>query len=157
MPSRFRLPSTPLRVLARYRYRAAAAGILLLLVGLALSRPEVRELPARHHLLPEPPGLTELSFARASTLPSEYTPYRRQAVAFRVRNLEHREMDYPYQAYLESQSGRHLIGAGTLRIAPDDSITKDQEYIVNAYTGRVRVVIHLPSQNQSIHLWLEPK
>lgn len=155
MPSRSRLPRQR-RFRPDFRLLAAGLAAAAVLAVMALNADRAAALASHWRLLPEPPGLTELSFARASTLPSVYRPYRQEAVAFRVRNLERRTMSYPYLARFESMDGSRLIDAGTLVIEADGVVAKDVFYTVGDETGRVRLVIELPEQRQSIHLWLVP-
>src|SRR5437868_4908984 len=51
-------------------------------------------------LLPQPENFTELFLLNHETIPYTITPSKEIAFEFVIHNLEHKDMNYPYEVYI---------------------------------------------------------
>ncbi len=107
-------------------------------------------------LIPAPDHTSELSFARSADLPRFYTPKSRLGVAFSVRNGSQVQKSYRYRAQVMTGTSSRRISEGTVTVPAGGSRTRKLDFAAPEGSKRVKLVIELPEENRTIHLWLEP-
>ncbi len=107
-------------------------------------------------LIPAPDNISELSFSRSADLPPFYTPKSRLEVAFSVRNGSQVQKSYRYRAQIMNGTSIRRIGEGTVTVPAGGNQTQKLAFTAPEGSKRVKLVIELPEENRTIHLWLEP-
>lgn len=125
------------------------------IVWTPLNIPTIKNLLTQYHLLPEPEKLTELYFEKHLELPNRIEIGKEQKFSFTIHNLEYAETIYAYN--ISSQDNENLteIASGEAKLAHEEFKTFDITYQLATASGRTKVSVTLPEQDQQIHFWLE--
>jgi hypothetical protein len=142
-----------LRILMPLLIVAALVILLILLVNYVPSVKETFILATTK--IPE--TFTELYFEDHLTLPKEITLFKENNFAFTIHNIENRDMQYPYEVYIEVNGERQLIANGSVLIKNDEYMTIAQSFIITTPMQRVKIVVNLIDKNQQINFWMEEK
>jgi len=113
---------------------------------------------ARNSVTHRPEPLTELSFENPSALPATYISGQMVPVAFDVHDLEYRDMTYRYRVYAtddDTPPGNDTAPIHTIKVADKGTATVRLAVPATGDSARVKVVVELVDQRQSIHFWLE--
>jgi hypothetical protein len=143
-----------------WRLQWLVAGLLvaLALAAVALAQSSAgRSTLRRFGLANAPPRYTELSFSWPTKLPKYLLDGRsRHVVPFSVHNSEGRDLTYRWTVS-ETAGGRtSRLAAGSTFIAAGDRTAVAPRFdVACAGSGRVRVVIDLPDQSESIGWWAQ--
>lgn len=104
-------------------------------------------------LAPTHEPLTELYFNDYASLPSSAIRGANLLLSFTVRNLEGRDLRYPYQVYSETLGGaRTLLASSTLALPDGESVSVPISF--RAKTDALRVIVSLPTVHEEIHVTL---
>ena len=102
-----------------------------------------------------PETLTELYFENHLKLPSYVELDTDYPYAFTIRNLEHKNMNYRYQIYVDQEGKKLPIASGNVSIKDGESKTIKQNLLQHNAKGRVKVVVELIDLNQQIDFWIQ--
>ncbi len=133
-----------------------ACGVVISEVGILLYNafPSLRENVALATTV-KPETFTELYFEDHLKLPQETTLEKTYSFKFTVHNLEYKDMDYPYEVYIASNSAKLMtIDKGTISLKHDQYQTVLERYVLEGKIKRAKVVVDLPSKKQQIDFWI---
>jgi hypothetical protein len=102
----------------------------------------------------KPEAFTELYFEDHDDLPKVVERYRNYSFAFTVHNVEHRETEYPYIVYLQTDRDEMIFDSGTLRLKADEYQSRNEDFVLVENT-RTHIVVELTDKNQEIAFWME--
>jgi hypothetical protein len=107
-------------------------------------------------LLPEPERLTELYFNNNAQLPTHYIPGQPQKTSFTVHNLEYQNTAYFYTvtAVPDGSTTSTALANGVLSLAQNQSVTTPITVTLPDLGPRVKVVVKLSNENESIDYWV---
>lgn len=98
---------------------------------------------------------TELYFKNHANLPSKVILKQKYNFAFTLHNLEDKDMDYPYEMYIDLNGNKLDLDKGSIFIKKDGYKTVDKDFTLKLPTGKVKVVVNLINKNQRIDFWIE--
>ena len=105
-------------------------------------------------LTPKPEPFTELYFLNHQDLPSLVSSEKIIQFEFVIHNVEHKDVDYTYEVYLDTLGERRFIDANVISLKHNQSEVVSEKYILeNVYT-RSAIVINLTNKMQQIDFWL---
>ena len=137
------------------------AGFLILAVLLAIeayqiytSVPEVREAITLA-TTKKPETFTELYFENHLSLPSKVEIDRPYTFAFTIHNLENKDMNYPYEVYLNVKGEKLFIQKKSVFVKKNEYKTINEEFTLALLNVRVNILVNLINKNQSIDFWIE--
>ncbi len=87
--------------------------------------------------------LTELYFQDHLSLPGKVIPNHQYSFAFTIHNLEHKDMDYPYEIYIDQDGEKQYIDKNAVSIKDNETITIQQAFILSEPITRAKVVVEL--------------
>jgi len=100
-----------------------------------------------------PETFTELYFENHSNLPSTIERQKIYTFSFTVRNLENRDMTYPYEVYVLRGDTREVVDQGVLSVRNNENVTIT-ESIGPLKKTRKKVVVELTQKKQIISFWM---
>jgi len=109
------------------------------------ARHEFYRVLAAYKLVPEEEGITELYFEDSDALPERGGAL---SFSFVIRNLEGRDMAYPYVVYAESAGERVELKRDVVSIAAGEHAVI--KAAVRYWGQSERIIIELPEENQHI-------
>jgi hypothetical protein len=101
----------------------------------------------------KPETFTELYFEDHSSLPKIVTRHQEYSFVFTVHNVENKEVEYPYEVYIQRDDQKIILDQGDLTL-------KDNEYkSINENFGplknlNLKIVVELINKNQNISFWM---
>jgi hypothetical protein len=98
------------------------------------------------NLLPKPEKLTELYFQEHLTLPSKVSTNKQYSFAFTINNMEHKDMDYPYEIYILQDGKKHNLNKNAVSVKDNEAVTIQQSFILSEPINRAKVVVELTNQ-----------
>jgi hypothetical protein len=126
-----------------------AAGIFLLVKYV----PSVKEaLILATTKIPE--TFTELYFGDHLSLPKEITLFKENNFKFTIHNLENKDMEYPYEVYIDVNGEKQLIDKSSVSIKNNEYVTITENFIITTVMQRAKVVINLIDKDQQLHFWM---
>jgi hypothetical protein len=91
----------------------------------------------------KPETLTELYFQDHLGLPSRVTTDQQYSFAFTIHNLEHQDMDYPYEIYILQGQEKQYLDKNSVSVKENETITIQQAFILSEPLTRAKVVVEL--------------
>ena len=139
--------------------------LIVLVGGLALYRtnPQVRNTIALATTV-KPETFTELYFEDHTHLPLEikptYTPpinfpLKGYVFAFTIHNLENKDMQYPYEVYIDLAGEKTLIEKKTVVVKNNESKTIKESFSALHNSPTRKIVVNLIEKNQQIDFWMK--
>jgi uncharacterized membrane protein len=143
-----------------YTRHNLVAGLIVLLVIIAIVLGSIFHSQIKNQLndwklLPQPESLTELYFTKPNNLPSSYIAGQSQTVRFTVHNQEYKTMTYHYLVVEQSQDGSQsqTLSSGDFTIGQNVYQGENVTVVPANLGSRVKIVIELPTVNESIDYW----
>jgi uncharacterized membrane protein len=103
----------------------------------------------------KPETFTELYFKDHINLPGKIEVGKKQSFSFTIHNLEYKNMTYRYEVKAIDDNTDLTVYSGSDTLSHDEYKTIDGSYTVATASGRMKIEVLLPDQNQAIHYWLE--
>ncbi len=101
----------------------------------------------------KPETFTELYFEDHLSLPDKISLFIENSFEFTIHNLENKDMEYPYEAYIDIDGEKQMIDEGSVFIKNNEYITITVDYTVTVPIQRSKVIVNLIDKNQQIHFW----
>jgi hypothetical protein len=102
----------------------------------------------------KPETFTELYFEDHLTLPKEITLFKENNFKFTIHNLENKDMEYPYEVYIEVNGEKQSIDKNSVLIKNNEYKTITQTFIITTPIQRAKIVVNLIDKNQQIDFWM---
>jgi hypothetical protein len=97
---------------------------------------------------------TELYFEDHLSLPNEVTLFKENNFKFTIHNLENKDMEYPYEVYIDVNREKQMIDKSSVLIKNNEYKTITEYFTITVPMQRVKVVVNLINKNQQIHFWM---
>lgn len=137
-----------------FLYGLFALTLLMGGVSLYSSNAEVRDVLALATTV-KPEKFTELYFEDHLNLPSKVKINQAYSFKFTVHNLENKDMEYPYQVYVEENNKKRFLESKVVKIKINESKTIDEHFSFSQLSSKVFVVVNLTKKDQKIDFWME--
>lgn len=98
---------------------------------------------------------TELYFEDSANLPSVVVPKHPYLFQFTLHNLEGKNMEYPYEVYVEIGQERLILDKGTVFLNKNAYATIPENFATTNVWPRSEIVVNLINTNQQIDFWIE--
>lgn len=105
----------------------------------------------------KPETFTELYFENHLFLPNKVTLSEKNSFKFTIHNLENKDMDYPYEVYIDTNGEKKIIYTNSAFVKNTEYKTIPVDFIITTQVQRAKVVINLINKNQQISFWIEEK
>ena len=116
----------------------------LIFVGAAIKNKDtIKGYLISQNLFPKPELFTELYFQDHLGLPGKVKPNQRYSFAFTIHNLEHQDMDYPYEIYILQDSEKQYLDKNSVSIKDREFMTIQQGFALSEPVTRAKVVVEL--------------
>ena len=102
----------------------------------------------------KPETFTELYFEDHLSLPNKVTLFKENNFKFTIHNLENKDMEYPYEVYIDVNREKQMIDKSFVLIKNNEYKTISEDFTIIIPTQRVKVVVNLINKNQQIHFWM---
>jgi hypothetical protein len=102
----------------------------------------------------KPEKFTELYFENHLSLPNKVTLFKENNFKFTIHNLENKDMEYPYEVYIEVNGEKQMIYTSSVLIKNNEYKTITQTFIITTPTQRAKIVVNLIDKNQQIDFWM---
>ena len=102
----------------------------------------------------KPETFTELYLEDHLSLPNKVTLFKENNFKFTIHNLENKDMEYPYEIYIDVDGEKQMIDKSSVLIKNNEYKTITEDFTITVPTQRVKVVVNLISKNQPIHFWM---
>ena len=103
----------------------------------------------------QPETFTELYFEDNLHLPSEVIPGHPYFFQFTLHNLEGKDMEYPYEVYIEVGQDKLIFDKGTVFVKENDYKTIQERFATSSVLPKSEIVVDLINKNQQIDFWIE--
>lgn len=101
----------------------------------------------------KPETFTELYFEDHSNLSGEIAYNNRYDFQFTIHNLEDKNMEYPYEVYIEANGEKQVVDKRIISIPKDKHKTIPENFIYNSSAARIKVIVSLTDKKQQIYLF----
>jgi hypothetical protein len=98
---------------------------------------------------------TELYFEDYLHLPSKVTPKHPYSFQFTLHNLEGKDMEYPYEVYIEVGQNKLIFDKGTIFVKENDYKTIQERFATAGVLPKSKIVVELINKNQQIDFWIQ--
>lgn len=98
---------------------------------------------------------TELYFENHLSLPNKVTLSKKYNFKFTIHNLENRDMEYPYEVYIDTNGEKRTIYIYSVSIKNTEYKTITVDFTITTPIQRAQVVVNLINKNQQIAFWIE--
>ena len=102
----------------------------------------------------KPETFTELYFEDHLSLPNKVTLFKENNFKFTIHNLENKDMEYPYEVYIDVNREKQMIDKSSVLIKNNEYKTISEAFAITVPIQRAKVVVNLISKNQQIHFWM---
>ena len=102
----------------------------------------------------KPETFTELYFDDHLSLPNKITLFKEDNFKFTIHNLENKDMEYPYEVYIDVNGEKQMIDKSSVLIKNNEYKTITENFTITVPMQRVKVVVNLIDKNQQIHFWM---
>jgi len=102
----------------------------------------------------KPETFTELYFEDHLSLPNKVTLFKENNFKFTIHNLENKDMEYPYEVYIDVNREKQMIDKSSVLIKNNEYKTISEAFTITVPIQRAKVVVNLISKNQQIHFWM---
>lgn len=103
----------------------------------------------------EPSTFTELYFEDHLSLPNKVALFKENNFKFTIHNLEKKDMEYPYEVYINTNGEKQLICRDTVSIKDNEYETIAVNFTISIPIQRSKVIINLIDKNEQIYFWIE--
>lgn len=103
----------------------------------------------------EPQTLTELYFDNHLSLPDRITLFKENNIKFTIHNLENKDMEYPYEVYIDTNGEKQVINTDSVHIEDNGYKTISVDFTITIPIPRSKVVVNLIDKNEQIYFWIE--
>jgi len=101
----------------------------------------------------EPDSYTELYFNNHTSLPVRTISSEAYGFDFTIHNFQHRNMTYPYEVYMETDTKKVQLSHGSITLAHNELKTTPVKFV--ARNDRMsKITVNLLEQNQQIGFWI---
>ena len=98
----------------------------------------------------KPQPFTEVYFQNHTQLPTIVLPGRQYSFTFTIRNHENKDMEYPYDMYIEQDGEKQYIDHNSVTLKNNESITIQEGFLFTKPLTRAKVAISLLNKNQQV-------
>jgi len=102
----------------------------------------------------EPQTFTELYFENHLSLPDKVTLFEENNFEFTIHNLENKDMEYPYEVYIDTNGEKQAISMDSVLIEANEYKTITVDFTITIPIPRSRVVVNLINKNEQISFWI---
>ena len=95
----------------------------------------------------KPETFTELYFEDHLSLPNKVTLFKENNFKFTIHNLENKDMEYPYEFYIDVNREKQMIDKSSVLIKNNEYKIISEAFIITVPTQRVKAVINLIGKN----------
>jgi hypothetical protein len=95
----------------------------------------------------KPETFTELYFENHLSLPSKIAYYKENDFKFTIHNLENKDMEYPYEVYMDINGEKQMIDKSSILIKNNEYKTITEDFTITIPMQRVKVVVNLINKN----------
>ncbi len=99
--------------------------------------------------------LTELYFEDHTKLPQNISLDKEYSFQFTIRNLENKDMAYPYSVTKEYSNKIGIIDNAEIFLKNDETKTVTEKFKITEPFDRAKIKVNLKNKNQDIHFWVE--
>ncbi len=103
----------------------------------------------------QPETFTELYFENHTQLPNSIEPNKTYNFSFTLHNLEYRDMNYPYEVYIDADGTKQMLDQNTVFVKNAGYKTIAESFTPTVPMGRVKIVANLINKNQQISFWVD--
>jgi hypothetical protein len=103
----------------------------------------------------KPETFTELYFENHLSLPNKVALSEKNNFKFTIHNLENKDMEYPYEVYIDTGRGKKIIYINSVFIKNTEYKTITVDFTITIPIQRAKVVVSLINKNQQIDFWIE--
>ena len=97
---------------------------------------------------------TELYFENHLSLPGRITLFKENNFKFTIHNLENKDMEYPYEVYIDTNGEKQIISTDSVLIEDNGYKTISVVFTITIQIPRSRVVVNLIDKNEQINFWI---
>jgi len=102
----------------------------------------------------EPQTFMELYFENHLSLPGKVTLFEENNFKFTIHNLENKDMEYPYEVYIDTNGEKQIISMDSVLIEDNEYKTITVDFTITIPIPRSRVVVNLINKNEQIRFWI---
>jgi hypothetical protein len=102
----------------------------------------------------KPETFTELYFENHLSLPKEVTLFKENNFKFTIHNLENKDMEYPYEVYIDVSGEKQMIDKSIVSIKNSEYKTIAENFTIKTAMQRAKIVVNLIDKNQQIDFWM---
>ncbi|MDD5622437.1 MAG: hypothetical protein PHQ09_04655 [Actinomycetota bacterium] len=103
----------------------------------------------------KPSTFTELYFENHLSLPDKVTLFEENNFKFTIHNLENKDMEYPYEVYIDTNGEKQIICTDSVLIEDDEYETIAVDFTITIPIPRSMVIVNLIDKNEQISFWIE--
>jgi hypothetical protein len=97
---------------------------------------------------------TELYFENHLSLPGKVTLFEENNFKFTIHNLENKDMEYPYEVYIDTNGEKQVISTDSVLIEDNGYETISVDFTITIPIPRSRVVVNLIDKNEQVFFWI---
>lgn len=102
----------------------------------------------------KPETFTELYFDNHLSLPNKVTLFKENNFKFTIHNLENKDMEYPYEVYIDVNREKQMIDKSSVLIKNNEYKTIAVDFTITIPIQRFKVVVNLINKNKQIYFWI---
>ncbi|MHB1276455.1 MAG: hypothetical protein ACYCXQ_02830 [Candidatus Humimicrobiaceae bacterium] len=103
---------------------------------------------------PKQETFTELYFENHLSLPDKFILSKEYNFKFTIHNLENKDMEYPYEVYIDINGKKQVIDKSSVLIKNNEYKTITINFAIAIPIQRFKVVVDLIKKNQQIDFWM---
>lgn len=103
----------------------------------------------------EPSTFMELYFEDHLSLPNKIVLFKENSFEFTIHNLENKDMEYPYEVYIDIDGEKQIICTDSILIKDNEYETIAVDFTITIPIKRSKVVVNLIDENEQIYFWIE--
>lgn len=103
----------------------------------------------------KPETFTELYLDDHSNLPKKIKLGEEQSFKFTIHNLENKDINYPYEVYIDVNGEKQIIDKKSIFIKNNEFKTIAEDLTITLPLARVEVIVNLINKDQQIDFWME--
>jgi hypothetical protein len=103
----------------------------------------------------QPETFTELYFDDNLDLPSKVIPRHPYFFQFTLHNVEGKDMEYPYEVYVEIGQDKLIFDKGMVLVKQNDYKTIHESFAAASVLPKSEIIVDLINKNQQIDFWIE--
>ncbi len=97
----------------------------------------------------------ELYFEDHLSLPNKIVLFKENSFEFTIHNLENKDMEYPYEVYIDIDGEKQIICTDSILIKDNEYETIAVDFTITIPIKRSKVVVNLIDENEQIYFWIE--